>query len=53
MNKKDVEKILDALFQMQEFDVQIAELEVSKVYKPKLLFFSRANSIRQMHKNYR
>ncbi|MFP4458806.1 MAG: zinc ribbon domain-containing protein [Candidatus Zixiibacteriota bacterium] len=37
MTKDKVDKILDSLFSMQELDVKIAELEVSKVYKPKLL----------------
>ncbi|HOO52373.1 MAG TPA: hypothetical protein PLK94_13920, partial [Alphaproteobacteria bacterium] len=37
MNKNKVEEILDAIFQLQELDVQIAELEISKVYKPRIL----------------
>ncbi len=37
MKAKDVEKIIDSLFKMQEIDVQIAELKVSKVYKPRIV----------------
>ncbi len=37
MKPSEVEHIIDSLFKMQEIDVQIAELKVSKVYKPKIL----------------
>ena len=37
MKHSEVEKVLKALFKMQEIDIQIAELKISKVYKPKIL----------------
>ncbi len=37
MPKKDVKEILETLMELQEIDSQLAELEVSKVYYPKLL----------------
>ena len=43
MTKQEVTEIHDALFKMQELDVHIAELEISKVYQPKLLSELREN----------
>lgn len=37
MKKAQNDITLNALFSMQELDIKIAELEVSKVYKPKIL----------------
>lgn len=50
MNKKQVSEILEALLEIQTLDIQIAELEVSKVYKPHILE-EKEKEIKELEQN--